>query len=56
MSKELIAEVRSLYGDQLIEEVLMIVSTSDPDGAFTLFEDMGMYEHAEAVEMIYFFK
>jgi len=39
---------------EVVNEVRMIVEFSDPDGAYTTFEDQGMYDHAECVSMLYF--
>lgn len=54
MSKELIAEAISNYGDNIVREVMEVVSLSDADGAFSMFEDMGYYDHAEVVALLYF--
>jgi hypothetical protein len=49
-----IDEAAEIFGDKIVQEVLTIVNTSDPDGAYTMFEDEGYFEHAECVEFIYF--
>ncbi len=54
MTKQLIAEAISNYGDNVVSEVMQVVSMSDADGAYSLFEDMGYYDHAEVVELLYF--
>jgi hypothetical protein len=54
MSKELLAEAISTYGQQLVDEVIEIVSVSDADGAFSMFEDLGYYDHAEVISLLYF--
>ncbi len=54
MNKQLIAEVIGNYGDNVVREVMDVVSLSDADGAFSLFEDMGYYDHAEVVSLLYF--
>lgn len=54
MNKELIQEAITLYGKDIVYEVVSIVSVSDADGAYVLFEDMGQYDHASCVEMLYF--
>jgi hypothetical protein len=54
MTKQLIAEAISNYGDNVVSEVMQVVSMSDADGAFSLFEDMGYYDHSEVVELLYF--
>lgn len=42
------------YGRDIVSDVVAIVNMSDPDGAYSQFQDLGMYEHAECVEFIYF--
>lgn len=49
-----ISEAISIYGAQIVEYVRMFVDLFDADGMFTTFNDQGMYEHAECLEMIYF--
>lgn len=39
---------------RIIHEAIEMVEICDPDGCYTLFEDEGMYDHANAVELIYF--
>lgn len=53
-SKEKIQEAKDIFGSEILSTVLAMVEMSDPDGAYTLFEDQGMFEHAECVEFIYF--
>jgi hypothetical protein len=43
-----------MFGDEVISTVLETVSMSDADGAYTLFEDMGHFDHADCVEFLYF--
>ena len=31
-----------------------VVAMSDPDGAYTMFEDLGIFDQAEVVEFLYF--
>ena len=52
--KEKIQEARETFGDEILSEVLEVVQMSDADGAYSMFEDMGMLEHSECVEFIYF--
>ena len=54
MDKERINEAVECFGEAIVAEVVEIVSMSDADGAYTTFEDMGMFEHAECVELLYF--
>jgi hypothetical protein len=52
--KEKIQEARETFGEEILSEVLAVVQMSDADGAYSMFEDMGMFEHSECVEFIYF--
>ena len=52
--KEKIQEARETFGADILSEVLAVVQVSDPDGAYSMFEDLGMFEHSECVEFIYF--
>jgi len=54
MNKKLLQEAITCFGKQTVNEVKFIVETSDPDGAYVLFEDEGMFDHAACVEMLYF--
>jgi len=47
-------EAITLFGKQIVNEVIEIVEMSDADGAWSLFNDQGMFEHAECVEFLYF--
>jgi hypothetical protein len=42
------------FGRDLVATVLLLCDLSDPDGAYSYFEDMQMHEHAECVRAIYF--
>jgi hypothetical protein len=54
MSKELIAEAIKTYGAIVVADVMEMVQISDPDGMFSMYEDVGLYEHAEVVSLLYF--
>lgn len=54
MSKETLKEAIENYGREVVAETISIVNVSDPDGAYVTFEDMGMYDHCEVIEMLYF--
>ena len=57
MNKEksaILTEAEEIFGDDVVETVVALVETSDPDGAWSLFKDQGMDEHVECVEFIYF--
>ena len=52
--KELIAKAVEWYGKEIVNEVIEVVAISDPDGAYTMYEDMGMGIHSECVETLFF--
>lgn len=54
ITKEKIHEAVETFGLSVVQEVRMVVELADPDGAYTQFEDMGMFEHAECVSLLYF--
>jgi hypothetical protein len=47
-------EKLSLRAGLRLEQTKSIVEMADADGAYTMFEDMGMFDHAECVSMLYF--
>ena len=49
-----LTEAEEIFGSDVVEKVVAVVEVSDPDGAWALFQDMGMDEHAECVEFVYF--
>lgn len=52
--KELFKEAIEVFGKNLVHEVLEVVYLADADGAYSTFQDMGMDDHAECVEMLFF--
>lgn len=54
MSKETLKEAIEIFGKSIVAETIQFVQLADPDGAYTTFQDNGMEEHAEIVEMLYF--
>lgn len=53
MNKELLEEAIEIFGNQVVYEVREVVELSDPDGAWSTFQDMGKWDHAECVEFMY---
>lgn len=53
-SQEAIDEAIKLFGQNVVYEAMEVAAMSDPDGAYVMFEDNGMFEHAEAIEFLYF--
>lgn len=54
MKRQRIKEAVEIWGGEVVREAILMTEVSDPDGAWVLFQDEGMEEHAEAVEFIYF--
>jgi len=54
MTKELLSEAIECYSSSVVNSVIEMVSVSDPDCMYTLYQDMGMFDHADCVEMLYF--
>lgn len=54
MTKELLEEAITLFGQDTVGIVREVVEMSDADGAYSMFEDLGQYEHAECVQFLYF--
>jgi hypothetical protein len=52
--KDLLNEAVEVFGKSLVHEVLEVVYLADADGAYSTFQDMGMDNHAECVEMLFF--
>ena len=53
MSKELLQAAIQCFGEMVVREALEVVRVSDPDCAYTTFQDMGMTESAECVGMLF---
>ena len=51
---EQIQEAREIFGPETVTLALMVVKMSDPDGAYTMLEDQGEDDAAEAVAFLYF--
>lgn len=54
MSQELIQEAITCFSSSVVNHVIEMVGCSDPDCMYTLFQDMGMYDHADCVEFLFF--
>jgi hypothetical protein len=52
--KEKISSARKDYGDEVVNVVIEMVQMSDADGAYVIFEDNEMFDHAEVVSLLYF--
>ena len=54
MSQDLLQQAIECFGAVKVSEVIDMVSVSDPDCMYTLYQDMNMDEHAECVEFLFF--
>lgn len=52
--QEAIDEAIKLWGQDAVYQAMEVVAMSDPDGAYTMLEDMGLFEQAEVVDFLYF--
>lgn len=53
-TQEAIDEAIETWGRDTVYEAMEVVAMSDADGAYSMFEDMGQFDHAEVVEFLYF--
>ena len=54
VSSDKVKEAVKAYGQSTVYEVMMMVDMSDADGMYTTYEDMGQFDKAACVEMLYF--
>ena len=54
MNRDLMTDAVECFGGQVVAEVIEMVSFADADAVFTTYQDMGMTEHAECLEMLFF--
>jgi len=54
VTQEAIDQAVKLFGEDAVYQAMEVVAMSDPDGAWTMLEDTGQFEIAEAVEFLYF--
>jgi hypothetical protein len=54
VTQEKIDAAIAQFGEDAVYQAMEVVAMSDADGAYTMFEDIGMFECAEAVEFLYF--
>jgi hypothetical protein len=52
--EEKIQQAKEEFGPEIVSVVVEMVAMADPDGAYSIFEDNSMWNHAEIVSMIYF--
>jgi len=54
MSKELLSDAIECFGGQIVAEVMEMVNLADPDCMYSTYQDMGMDQHADCLEMLFF--
>lgn len=54
ISEDAVREAVDVFGRDMVATVLLLVDTSDPDGAMAFFEDMELEEEAECLRMLCF--
>jgi len=54
VTQEAINEAIEIWGADAVYQAMEAVALSDPDGAYTMFEDLGIFDQAEVVEFLYF--
>jgi len=54
VTQEAINEAIEIWGADAVYQAMEVVAMSDPDGAYTMFEDLGIFDQAEVVEFLYF--
>lgn len=54
IDKQKINQAIDIYGRDVVVQVVNLVNMSDEDGVYTMYQDMGMDDHAECVEFLYF--
>jgi hypothetical protein len=54
VTQEVVDEAIKIFGEDVVYQAMEVVAMSDPDGAYSMFEDLGQFEMAEAVEFLYF--
>jgi len=53
-TQEAINEAIKIWGADAVYQAMEVVAMSDPDGAYTMLEDIGLFDQAEVVEFLYF--
>ena len=54
VTQEKIDAAIAQFGEDAVYQAMEVVAMSDADGAYTMFEDMGLFDMAEVVEFLYF--
>ena len=54
LTQEKIDAAIAEYGTDAVYQAMEVAEMADPDGAWSMFEDLGQFELAEVVEFLYF--
>jgi len=54
ISNEKIKDAITIYGKDIVTQVINLVNMSDADGVYSMYKDMEMDDHTECVEFLYF--
>jgi hypothetical protein len=54
VTQEVIDAAIDQFGKETVYQAMELVAFSDADGAYTMCEDNGQFEIAEAIEFLYF--
>ena len=54
VNPELKREAVEMFGKETVDEVLMMVAMSDPDGAWALYKDFDDEDKVECIEFLFF--
>jgi hypothetical protein len=53
-TQEAIDQAKSRFGESAVYQAIELVALADPDSAYTMCEDTGQFDIAEAIEFLYF--
>jgi len=54
LNQSLVESAIQIFGAPIVHQVIQLVQVSDPDGIWSLYNDMGYDEHMYCVEYLYF--
>lgn len=53
-TQEAIDQAKARFDETVVWQAIELVGLTDPDSAYTMCEDTGQFEIAEAIEFLYF--
>lgn len=54
IDQEVMQNAIACFSSSVVSHVIEMVSCSDPDCMYSTYQDMGMYDYADCVEMLFF--